>query len=446
MLVVYQSLESTGTKGDTAGTAFSGNRFKALTQNNAGRMYPMGANKVVTYQHPVFDSSKKKVLYEDRTIQFATGAESKALSNQFKKTQDKKELLEFLEGVIDSIKRSTMNRAKASSGMISTRTPEIIVLGEINGGDLEGENIAGYEVIHGMNPTGDARHRFMVLKNTHSIIEPLDIKIHAYEQGPLKSNKDEDAICMMLELKGWLMAFVHTPNSICGDKKRAPEYIKNNILRATGGTELDLLIGDTNQPSSNAVKSYMHGRFGGQDWMTSIHEGKQEAVGFGGHQTFSMSGTNSGFDTHFDIACTRHTAAVIQNGEVVGCDPTDENWRPVFVFHGLTDKFTSLQGKAYAYSDHNGIIIEILSRKNRLAYNARINTKRVRIFKADREFRRETQRLSSRSLGPAVGQKRRFDPGDDAPPDDHFMDDESDSDKPVEPPLSKKQRLNPPGQ
>lgn len=371
MLIVYQSLESTGTKDDTAGTVLGGNSFKHRTQSNAGKVYKFGSKRTITYPHPYFDSAKKEILYEDRKIAFADGGESKALSNQFKKKKDKAELLTFLEGVIDTIKKSTMNRAKASTGMFSTRIPDIIVLGEMYGGDIKARTIAGYEVLYGMNPTGDARHRFTVLKNTHSIIDPLDIKIHSYDLTS-KDNKNENAICMMMEIMGWLMAFVHTPNAICGDGSRAAKYVKNNVKRSTGGTELDLLIGDTNQPNSEHVKKYMQKNFGtgNKEWVTSIHARKQEVVGFGGHQTFCVSGTNSGFDTHFDIACTHHEAAVIQGGEVVGSDTTDEHWEPVFVFHGLTDKFTRINDKAYAYSDHNGIIVEVLRRKDAMAYKA----------------------------------------------------------------------------
>lgn len=419
MLIVYQSLESTGTKADTAGTALSGNSFKKRTQANAHKMYPMDAQRVLTYPHPVFDLTLGKEVEEERTITFADDTESKALSNRFKSTPDRKELLTFLAGVIDTIKKSTMNRARTRVG-VAVRPPEIIVLGEIHGSDLQGETIAGYEVIHGVDPTGDARHRFTVLKNTHSIIDPLDIKIHHHAPSASGSNKDENAVCMMVELMGWLMAFVHTPNSICGDRDAAANYIKNNLLRTTGGSELDLLVGDTNQPSSDFVKSYMQNKFGGQDWTTSIHEGKQEVVGFGGHRAFSLSGTNSGFDTHFDIACTRHTAAVIKKGQVVGGDPDNENWEPVFVFHGLTDKFTRLQDKAYAYSDHNGIIIEVVRRKDPLAFNRMKSASQVRLLKQERDRQRLSRALIVRPTETPLLGKRRFD-ADDAPSPDAPM-------------------------
>ncbi|ATB39490.1 hypothetical protein CYFUS_004934 [Cystobacter fuscus] len=435
MLIVYQSLESTGTKADTAGTALSGNSFKKRTQANAHKMYPMDANRVVTYPHPVFDRTLGKELEEDRTITFADDTESKALSNRFKNTQDRKEFLTFLAGVIDTIKKSTMNRARARAG-VGVRPPEIIVLGEIHGSDLQGETIAGYEVIHGVDPTGDARHRFTVLKNTYSIIDPLDIKIHHHAPSASGTNKDENAVCMMLELMGWLMAFVHTPNSICGDRDAAANYIKNNILRTTGGSELDLLVGDTNQPSDDFVKSYMKNKFGGQDWTTSIHEGLQEVVGFGGHRTFSLSGTNSGFDTHFDIACTRHTAAVIQKGQVVGCDPDDKDWNPVFAFHGLTDKFTRLQGKAYAYSDHNGIIIEVLRRKDRLAFNRMKNAPQVQAFKQQRAERRLSRALMIMPTETPLLGKRSFH-SDDAFGDEHRSTDELSSGTPLGSPMKK---------
>lgn len=369
MIVVYQSLESVGHKETTGHSVLSGNSFKHKAQTNAGRVYDLdNADRKLTFPVPHYDFATKKIVGKDMEVEFATGLESKAFSNTFKSGQDANELLEFLSGVIDTIVKSTMNRTSTNGGFTS-RPPTIIVLGELYGEELKGKTIRGYDVVYGMNPTGDSRHRFTVLKNKHSQIDDFDLKVHRFDTLS-DNNKNEKAICMTLTIMGWLMAFVHIPNHICGDAASVVEYLKFNAMRSTGREELDLLIGDTNQKSSGFMPSALKGKLGGQDWVSSIHGGEQELVGYGGHSTFSISGTNSGFDTHFDIACTHHAVAKIKDNKVVGSDTTDPTYDPAFVFHGLTDKYTQLNGKAYAYSDHNGVIIEVLRRKDVQAYNA----------------------------------------------------------------------------
>ncbi|RYZ17316.1 MAG: hypothetical protein EOO70_02270, partial [Myxococcaceae bacterium] len=374
MIVVYQSLESVGHKDSTAHSVLSGNSFKHLTQKNAGKVYDLDADsRKHTYSIPFFDLVQKKHTTQEMEVEFATDVESKAMSKKFKGSwrQGGNELEVFLEGVIDTIVKSTLNRTCVQEGF-GSRPPEIIVLGELYGEDLKGKTFKGYQVIDGMNPTGDSRHRFTVLKNEHSRIDRMDLKLHSFD-GTSNGNKNEKAVCMTLEVMGWLMAFVHIPNEICKEGARVVEYLKNNAVRSTGSEELDLVIGDTNQQRDGFVQEALGNKLGGTDWVTSIHEGRQELVGYGGHETFSISGTNSGFDRHFDIACSRHVVVKIKDKKIVGCDPKElenPNYEPVFIFHGLTDKFTQLNGKAYAYSDHNGVIVEVLRRKNPLAYKA----------------------------------------------------------------------------
>ncbi|WP_163868778.1 hypothetical protein [Myxococcus eversor] len=368
MLIVYQSLESVGNTDNSANSVLSGNSFKHRAQKNANKVYDIDkVSKKVGFHVPVFDPSLNKIVEEEMEVEFANDSSSKSLSMSFKKTKDEDKLFEFLEGVIDTIVKSTMNRTEVDEG--TCRQPDIIVLGELHGKELKGKIFNGYKVVYGMNPTGDSRHRFTVLLNEHTEFNSFDLKIHRYDK-TLKSNKDADAICMTLTVMGWLVAFVHTPNNICANKTKVVEYLKNNARRSTGEEELDLLIGDTNQKSSGFVQNTLRGELGGGDWVSSIHGQQQELVKFGGHDICSISGTNSGFDTHFDIACTRHVAAKIKDNKVVGGDTTDEDYSPAFVFHGLTDKFTQIGEKVYAYSDHNGVIVEILRRKDPFAFKA----------------------------------------------------------------------------
>ncbi|MBU8898324.1 hypothetical protein KRR26_22185 [Corallococcus sp. M34] len=380
MIIVYQSLESTGKKEDSFGTALMGNSFKHQTQANAGAVFSLGTDRKRDYKRPVYQRDLKKITYPTSTIQFATQQESKNLSSAYlgllgpegqPTTQSKAELRAFLEGVIDTIKKSTMNRTQSRGDLPSARVPDLIVLGEAFTTDIEEDlgvkSVGGYEIVTGMNPTGDSRHRFVVLRNEHSRTSLGDVEFFPYLLTS-DDNKDENARCVILKVMGWVMAFVHTPNSICNDGLRVLRYLKNNAREATETEELDLVMGDTNQKKSDFVSATLKNHLGGGDWVTSVLDEKQELVGFGGHDTFSISGTNSNYTTHFDIACSRQVTAVIKDGKAHAFDEGDPNVEPVFVFHGLTDKHTELKGKAYAYSDHNGVIVEVLRwRKRELA-------------------------------------------------------------------------------
>ncbi|MBL6986100.1 MAG: hypothetical protein ISR72_03470 [Methylobacter sp.] len=368
MIIVYQSLESVGTKDKTASTVLSGNSFKNRTQSNVENIYSLNSNREFSFQKPVYDLSAKKSIFETQKIQFATSIESKQFSENFKSKQDAIELNNFLLGIIDTIVKSTMNRTYVDDGnsLGFCRPPDIIVLGEVF---LTGiDHIGDYEVIGGMDPTGDARHRFTVLKRKWlNDDDSQNIEVFAYDEES-SSNKDENSKCMMMRIMGWLVAFVHTPNKICNKESQVIQYIKKNVDRVLGsknGLGLDLLIGDTNQKSVDNVKDYM-GNYNNSVWSNSIVNRKQEVVGFGGCHSFSINGTNSGFDQHYDIACSHHVSLKIMDGKVNGLPMSllKEEQEPAFVFHGLTDKFTTLNNKAYAYSDHNGVIVEVLRHKD----------------------------------------------------------------------------------
>ncbi|MBZ4412961.1 hypothetical protein K8640_32570 [Myxococcus sp. XM-1-1-1] len=379
MIIVYQSLESTGKKEDSLGTALMGNSFKHGAQSNVGEIYPLDNNQTLTFQTPVYDLVAKKMTFPSSTIQFATQVESKALSSRYDKErkepgEGKALLLSFMKGVIDTITKSVMNRTRSRGELPSVRLPDIIVLGEAFTTDLLKDlgvsSVGGYRVVTGMNPTGDSRHRFTVLLREDLNLRDSDIEMFPYTLTS-NDNKDEQARCVILRVMGWLMAFVHTPNAICKDSTRVIKYLANNAKNVTTKEKLDLVMGDTNQPTSDFVKSTLKNQLGGEDWVSSVLDDKQELVGFGGHNVFSISGTNSTFKTHFDIACTPHMTAVVRDGKVLGFDEDDSQANPAFVFHGLTDKFTELEGKAYAYSDHNGVIVEVLRQKSVYAQRER---------------------------------------------------------------------------
>ena len=507
MIIVYQSLESTGSSDDTMGTPLSGNSFKHRVHNKIGMMYPGINSNAIQVNIPTHDSSINASHYRTEQIKFATSKGSKDLSSGYASNPDDLLLNNFLFGVIDTIKASTRQRTLTPGGIC--REPDVIVLGEVYGSSMLNKEINGYRVIHGINPTGDSRHRFTVLRRANMSPKDCDdIELFPFTDTN-SAYKDESAICMMLRIRGWLAAFVHTPNNICNDENRATQYIKNNVIRIKGKVEeLDLLVGDTNQSKSMLVETamtehlaesfalynfapveviylinlvgahsaklqsiplhnnslaydnYKHISFTTEEiaqikeklaeliqteskklaqaeielnkvklaeeklaeivnstevdltqrelaktelanidlirirlaeekelaaidnrrvvvlneklqfktWQSSVNTrndgGKniyeQDVVGFG-YQVFQIKGTNSGYDKHFDIACSHQATIKIFNSQVVG-NP-NEDIRPVFIFHGLTDKFTSINNQAYAYSDHNGIIVEILHDK-----------------------------------------------------------------------------------
>jgi len=372
MLIVYQSLESAGTKAETMGTILSGNRFKHETQENASQMYPeLDSGTVVSVKTPVFKNGHLE--YEVKKTSFANGEASKKLSAQFKKTGDEAQLRRFLTGIVHTIKEGVRKCTERSG---TAREPDFIVLGEVHGTDLGDAPLAGYVVMGGINPTGDARHRFTILRREDQTYEPWDMMMYGFEADglPASENKDEKSICMMVKLRGWVVAFVHAPNAICADAKRVVEYLKSNVVRVTGDEELDLVVGDTNQPSKEFLVNALEGKLGGDKWMGSVHQGTQQVVALGGVDVRRMHGTNSTYHKHYDIACTHHAAVLIRDGEVANPQALDIEPEAAFVFHGLTDKFlqmedeTTKKAKIFAYSDHNGVIVEVLRHKKPLEY------------------------------------------------------------------------------
>lgn len=373
MIIVYQSLESTGTTQDTAGTVISGNSFKHQTQANASNSIykPNNTNKSnFAYTIPTYDAGSGERKRKHEEIRIASAEENKALSSQYKKLkpeEQKKELKEFLEGVINTITTGVMNRTKGTSALASARFPDVIVLGEVSGSDILMTDVCDYKVVSGMNPTGDARHRFVVLQRNLSVINSGDLEI-LEDSSTSKGNRNEQSHCMMLKIMGWVIACVHIPNEICNDSSRVVEYLKNNVKRI-GNDELDLVMGDTNQQSSGFITAALSGKLGGADWTTSIYNGQQELVIHGGDSTVKLSGTNSNFKKHFDVACSHHMSAIVQDEQVVAIDSSAPGFQPIFAFHGLTDKFAKFHDKLNAFSDHNGVVVEVLRRKDASSWN-----------------------------------------------------------------------------
>ncbi len=417
MLIVYQSLESVGEKDPTGYTVISGNSFKHRAQHSVDKMYENSSNfsdRSLEIEEPTWDDSQPNpLILKKRKIEFPDENTHIKRHKGYKSEKDLNKRLiildEFLNSVIQNIKLATVHQTAVDFPPTS-RVPDLIVLGEIYGDDLlnqygvdriDNRNIAGYQVLGGIDPTGDARHRFTVLRHMSykhkSDIELCDIEFFPYH-GQNHMNKGENAICVMMRLKGWLTAFVHIPNNICKIPQSSINYIRNNVARVkqklhneghdVSDIGLDLLIGDTNQDTNIRVEEYMSG-YDNNNWHTSITDGTQEVVGFGGFNHFKIKGTNSVFNRHFDIACSHHATVKIKNGMVVGGAPPRVDYEPAFIFHGLTDKFfelTSHPHNAYAYSDHNGIIVEILCDKKEHALYKRkmINQRRINAFKKAR--------------------------------------------------------------
>lgn len=395
MLIVYQSLESTGTKDDVSSTFMTGNSFK---RNVHDAIQP----ETFRFKSRVWENDK--VVYDttDLTTPVATRQQSEALSKAIKNIKDDNErnqtALDILAKIIDRIvdNASACTRPK---GLVRpfVRRPDVIVLGEMYASSLRGQVLSGYVVIGGIDPNGDARNRFTVLVQTGfngrspeprimENIEPL------LEVDRSNKNKDEHSKCMMIKVRGWLVAFVHTPNNIKNEPEQAAQYLHNNAQRFGEGSRLDLVMGDTNQPSSDTVKNYMNSAYNRKvvrakrsketegttdvnmdeeplgQWDHSVMRNKKQVIR--GYTNYEVSGTNSNYKSHFDIACSPH-AHVSLSGLTVHNTEEDElshkfsedDEEPSFIFHGLTDKFVEWNGLYYAFSDHNGVIVEVLRDK-----------------------------------------------------------------------------------
>lgn len=397
MLVVYQSMESTGTKAKGWQTVFTGNSFK---------------QKVHSHLHEVpkllADISQKKVrrygedTYTTAGSALATAQQSTALSVDLKNSGDvPKQLLEkIIERIVDNAAACTAPGTERKY----VRRPDVIVLGEC--AVQAGVDINGYVVLSSIDPTGDARHRFTLMVQSGPPGMPSQryagqIQATSAIDSDSKA-KNENAVCMMAKLRGWLFAFVHTPNEICSSPDRAAKYLLNNVGRCGAGAELDVVIGDTNQSSNSTVQNYMNNSFnalsGGNDvWHTSLTNANKQVVR--GDTNYVVSGTNSTYSTHFDIACTRQVHFKLNRVHVRAESDMDEltytasgsQADPVFMLHGLTDKFIEWEGLRYAYSDHNGVILEILRDKpehaERIESNRRAQIKNNSLARQSRRYR-----------------------------------------------------------
>jgi hypothetical protein len=403
MLIVYQSLESTGKTDDLPSTVLTGNSFK-------WRVHDSLQPQTALIKSRVWDKDKDKVTFETTTstTPFATAKESKKLSEAIDGLDDGKKSAKGIEFLAKIIERIADNASACTRppGLVRpfVRHPDIIVLGEVYASSLYRQVLSGYVVIGGINPTGDARHRFTVLVRTGldgvnpdpNYAESIDALLSVGD--PDKENKDEDSKCMLIKVRGWLIAFVHTPNKICNNPERAALYLHNNAQRFGEGSKLDLVMGDTNQKSSDTVKSYMNGAYNREILKARKKSKQTEGKGDGkvddqakdvetvdrwdhsitprgkqvvrGYTNYEVSGTNSNYQTHFDIACTPKahvsltglTVHKTEEDELTHRFPADDE-TPSFIFHGLTDKFVEWDGRFYAYSDHNGVIVEILRDK-----------------------------------------------------------------------------------
>jgi hypothetical protein len=396
MLIVYQSLESTGTKDDLFSTFITGNSFKRNVQESRPEESSFYKSRVWHNDESTFNTTKLKTP-------FATSEQSDKLSKtikNLKSDEQEKKAIEILAKIVERIvdDASACTRPKGKIGPF-VRRPDVIVLGEIYATSLKQRVLSGYVVIGGIDPTGDARHRFTVLVQTgldgknasQQVLDGIEPMLSVEKN---TSNKDENSKCMLIKVRGWRIAFVHTPNSICNNSDRATDYLLNNAQRFGDGSRLDLVMGDTNQGTSHTVKDYMDKAYNRKSsqvrgqrkqiektldisidddstkeetsdkWDHSVMSSKKQVIR--GYTNYEVSGTNSKYDKHFDIACTRE-AHVSLSGLTVHSNKDDDltyhfshnDQEPSFIFHGLTEKFVELDGCLYAYSDHNGVIVEV---------------------------------------------------------------------------------------
>ncbi len=431
MLIVYQSLESTKTTMDLVSTFISGNANKKLVHDSVQEGTSLEKSRVWDGGEIKFETARLSVPIANKNQCVALWNAVAKLEEGERETMALEMLARIVERIVDNASSCTRPQGNVAPYV---RCPDVIVLGEIYASSLVGQvlepfaahgSALKYVVVGGINPTGAAFHRFTVLVRTgfdgrtpdpryHGQVEPLlDVE-------KAKTNKDEDSKCMVIKVRGWLIAFVHTPNNIANSPERAAEYLHNNAQRFGEGSRLDLVMGDTNQSTSDTVKRYMNDAYNrrrlraprkleqtggnvgegvgeeptpGESWEHSVMPNRKQVIR--GYTNYEVQGTNSGYAKHFDIACTPQahvslsglTVHATEDDDLTFKYPTEEEgW--AFFFHGLTDKFVEWKGRFYAYTDHNGVIVEIL--RDKPEHAQRIERERRDVLKD--EFRQSKKR------------------------------------------------------
>lgn len=142
--------------------------------------------------------------------------------------------------------------------------------------------------------------------------------------------------------KGVLVVFVHVPNSLAAKRDQAISFyknIKNKVLTATGGGVIDVIMGDTNQPSDtfspDVISKGLDQTF--LDAHTADHISPTDTWAKDG---VKHKGTNSVDTKKFDVAM--YNTATVKNINVK-----------------YFTQFSFASEKAAAYTDHMGILVKV---------------------------------------------------------------------------------------
>ncbi len=141
------------------------------------------------------------------------------------------------------------------------------------------------------------------------------------------------------ECNGVLVVFVHVPNSLATSPSKAITFysqIKTKVLHAGGGV-IDLVMGDTNQPSALFSPTNISKGFDG-----TFSDGHSSSKGISPVDTHSVifKGTNSVETKKFDVAI--YNTATVKGIEVK-----------------YFSQFSHLLRSATAYTDHMGVLVKV---------------------------------------------------------------------------------------
>jgi len=141
---------------------------------------------------------------------------------------------------------------------------------------------------------------------------------------------------------GVLLAFVHVPNSLATKKADAIKFyntIRSKLLTSDGGGVIDVVMGDTNQPTAMFSPGVIsQGLYG--DFRDGHGPGEITASDTWSPNKLTHQGTNSVDNKKFDVA-VYNTSTVAK------------------ISVRYITQFSSSSGKAAAYTDHMGLLVKV---------------------------------------------------------------------------------------
>lgn len=115
-----------------------------------------------------------------------------------------------------------------------------------------------------------------------------------------------------IESDGIRALFVHVPNSVATKKDLTRKFysdIHSRVLQSEGGGVIDVIMGDTNQPSVGYTQEVVSGAMGQS--FAEFHQGKQIQPEDAYQRSFG--GTNSNASKKYDVAVYNTNTVKIEN-------------------------------------------------------------------------------------------------------------------------------------